>query len=344
MRFVIIFCAWLASLSMPAAAERGAYQPPRHDDGHPNFEGIWINTNATPLVRPPGYEQLIISEAQARELDRRRIARDEDRTTPTEPTEWTDERYIERVSGTFRSSIVIDPSDGQIPGNEAFRQRVAAVPAAILHAMDGPEQRPSSERCLGSHATQPPILSIATDNQHLIVQTAQTVVFFSEWLHEARVIRMNAKHAHPAMTSWLGDAIGWWEGDTLVVETRYFTPSDKVRGSPAGIFLVSPATTVTERFTRVSERPALAGGCLPRRKLQRAFHARGGAVVGGGVDALRRLLRRPTQPPEHRLLNRELIAAVELYPRLRDLALHCLQPALDQLLILHVSQIRESQH
>src|SRR6185503_3087941 len=71
-------------------------------------------------------------------------------------------------------------------------------------------------------------------------------------LHEARVIRMNAKHANPAITSGLGDAIGWWEGDTLVVETRYFTPSDTTRVSPAGIFLVSPATTVTERFTRIS--------------------------------------------------------------------------------------------
>jgi len=93
---------------------------------------------------------------------------------------------------------------------------------------------------------------MAMGNLYLIVQTADTVVFFSEWLHDARVIRMSAKHAHPAITSWLGDAIGWWEGDTLVVQTRYFTPSDRARTSPTGIFLVSPTTTVTERFTRVS--------------------------------------------------------------------------------------------
>jgi hypothetical protein len=245
-------CASLAAFSLPASAERSAYQPPRHADGRPNFEGIWVNTNATPLVRPSGYTELVISETQAREIDSRRIAGDEDRSTPTEPTEWTDERRIERVSGTLRSSIIIEPTDGQIPGNEAFRKRVAAVPAAILHAMEGPEQRPNSERCLGSQAAQPPILSIATDNLHLIIQTAETTVFFSEWLHEARVIRMDARHSHPAITSWLGDSIGWWDGDTLVVETRYFTPSDKARTSPAGIFLVSPATTVTERFTRIS--------------------------------------------------------------------------------------------
>jgi hypothetical protein len=237
---------------MPAWSERGADQPPRHDDGRPNLEGMWVNSSATPLTRPPGYTQLLISETEAREIDSRRIESAEDRTTPTEPTEWTDERHIERVSGTLRSSVIVDPQDGQIPGNEAFRKRVAAVPAAILNAMDGPEQRPSSERCLGSQGVQPPILAIAMGNLYLIVQTAETIVFFSEWLHDARVIRMNAKHVHPAITSWLGDAIGWWEGDTLVVETRFFTPSDKARTSPSGIFLVSPATTVTERFARIS--------------------------------------------------------------------------------------------
>ena len=244
--------ACLLAFSMSASAECGTYRPPRHVDGRPNFEGTWSNTNATQLARPPGYAQLFISQAEARELDSRRIAGDEDRSTPSEPTEWTDERHIEPVSGSLRSSIIIEPSDGQIPGNEAFRKRVASIPAAILHAMDGPEQRPNSERCLGSQGVQPPILSIATINLHLIVQTAETTVFFSEWLHEARVIRMNTRHSHPAVTSWLGDSIGWWEDDTLVVETKYFTPSDKARTSPLGIFLVSPATTVTERFTRIS--------------------------------------------------------------------------------------------
>ncbi len=139
--------------------------------------------------------------------------------------------------------------------------------------MDGPEQRPSSERCLGSQGVQPPILSIATINLHLIVQTAETTVFFSEWLHEARVIRMNARHSHPAITSWLGDSIGWWEDDTLVVETKYFTPSDKARTSPLGIFLVSPATTVTERFTT-----NLA------RRAELPFHGRRPEMVRASLD------------------------------------------------------------
>src|SRR5688572_21670026 len=51
--FTAFLCAWLAAFSVPVSAERGTYRPPRHADGRPNFEGVWVNTNATPLVRPP---------------------------------------------------------------------------------------------------------------------------------------------------------------------------------------------------------------------------------------------------------------------------------------------------
>ena len=96
------------------------------------------------------------------------------------------------------------------------------------------------------------MLSIPASNVHQIVQTADAVLLFAEPMHDARIIRMNAQHAHPAVTSWLGDSIGWWEGDTLVVETKFFTPSGRVRTSPLGDYLVSPRTVVTERFARVA--------------------------------------------------------------------------------------------
>jgi hypothetical protein len=98
-----------------------------------------------------------------------------------------------------------------------------------------------------------PTLSIPASNLRLIVQTPQATVIFTEWMNSARVIRMNARHAHQAITSWLGDSIGWWDGDTLVVDTRHFTSSDRIRISPTGVYLVSPLTTVTERFRRVSD-------------------------------------------------------------------------------------------
>ncbi|HKR37103.1 MAG TPA: hypothetical protein VJT10_19815, partial [Steroidobacteraceae bacterium] len=248
---IALLSALLAALSMAASAEPDAYQPPRHADGRPNFEGIWTNTNSTPLVRPPGHTQLFISEAEAHEIDSRRLASEADQG-PNDPDGWSDERRIERVSGTLRSSIIIDPPDGQLPGTDEALERIAAFRAGIRTVMEGPEQRPTPERCLGTLASLPPLLSVLVSNLHQIVQTADVIVVFAEPMHDARVIRLNAQHAHPAITSWLGDSIGWWEGDTLVVETKSFTPSDWGRTSPLGDYLVSPRTIVTERFTRIS--------------------------------------------------------------------------------------------
>jgi len=217
----------------------------------PNLQGIWANNNSTPLVRPPGYTQLFISEAEARQLDSQRLAREED-PGPNDPPETNAERRIEPVGGTWRSSIIVDPPDGQLPTTAEARQRIENFRAGILTTMEGPEQRPLPERCIGTLASLPPMVSILVSNLHQIVQTTDAVLLFAEPMHDARVIRMNAKHSNPAITSWLGDSIGWWERDTLVVETTSFTPSDRVRTSPTGDYVVSPRTVVTERFTRVS--------------------------------------------------------------------------------------------
>ena len=248
---IAVLSALLAAQAPSAWGEPAAYQPPRHADGRPNFEGIWTNTNSTPLVRPSGHTQLFISEAEAREIDSHRIAREED-VGPNDPPEWNDERRIERVSGRLRSSIIVDPPDGQLPATEEARRRVATFRAGVRTVMEGPEQRPSPERCIGTVASLPPMLSVAVSNLHQIVQTADAILLFAEPMHDARIIRLNAQHAPAAVTSWLGDSIGWWEGDTLVVETKFFTPSDPARTSPLGDYLVSPRTVVTERFTRIS--------------------------------------------------------------------------------------------
>ena len=75
----------------------------------------------------------------------------------------------------------------------------------------------------------------------------------SEFINDARMIRMSSTHSPAAVASWLGDSIGWWENDTLVVETKYFAPNSGIRQNAQYVFLVSPETTVIERFARVSK-------------------------------------------------------------------------------------------
>lgn len=247
-----LLLAALALASGAAFASDGVYRPPRNSAGQPDLQGMWDHTNATPLVRPKGFDTLVITAAQAVEIERRIAAVQEDRATPTEPTEYFNERRILPIRGELRSSIIVDPEDGRIPGTPLFQEWQSKVGWNVLNAMDGPEQRPTSERCLGNPASQPPHLYNPGTNLHQIVQTEDFVIFIAEWVNEARIIRLRSTHVPAAVTSWSGDAIAWWEGDTLVVETKYFTTSDTGRVASGVNFKVSPRTTVIERITRVS--------------------------------------------------------------------------------------------
>ena len=111
---------------------------------------------------------------------------------------------------------------------------------------DHPELRPLSERCLlgfGSTAG-PPMLPVLYNNLKRIVQTEDTVMILVEMVHDARVIRLNQEHAPPEIRSWLGDSVGHWEGDTLVVDTTNF------RDTPA-LGQASRNLHVVERFSRL---------------------------------------------------------------------------------------------
>jgi hypothetical protein len=246
--------AVLPLLTCAAAAKERPYSPPRLDNGQPDMQGVWVASNSTPLQRQAGFTTLVIDEGQAAKLLATLDARAEDRTTPTEPTEYFEDLSIEPIRGQLRSSLIVEPTDGLLPGNDLYKQHIVPAMASVLNAMDGPEQRPAPERCLASTTVQPPILSIRNGvNLHQIVQTADSFVFASEFVSATRIVRLSPRPMPAVVTTWLGDSIGRWEGDVLVVQTRGFTPSDHFRGGPSSSFLVSPRTVVVERFQRVAE-------------------------------------------------------------------------------------------
>ncbi|MCU1381723.1 MAG: hypothetical protein JWL71_420 [Acidobacteria bacterium] len=172
------------------------------------------------------------------------------------------------IEGQRRGSILIDPPDGRIPPTtSAARQRLArnVRPTSDQSAReddpgfegagayDDPERRPLGERCLmgfGSTSGPPVLPNYFYNNLHQIVQTADSVLILTEMVHDARVVRINGEHAPKSIRKWMGDSIGRWEGDTLVVDTTNFTDKTRYRGS-------SPDLHIVERFTRLDPRTVL---------------------------------------------------------------------------------------
>jgi hypothetical protein len=168
-----------------------------------------------------------------------------------------------QIDGQWRASIITDPPNGRQPAltPEALAQRASLAGFYRPNTgtawwlendldapgpYDEPELRPNSERCLlgfGSTAG-PPMLPVLYNNLKRIVQTPDTVIILVEMVHDARIIRMNQEHAPSEIRTWLGDSVGRWDGDTLVVDTTNF------RDTPA-LGQASRNLHVVERFTRI---------------------------------------------------------------------------------------------
>ncbi len=162
-----------------------------------------------------------------------------------------------KIDGEWRTSIITEPSNGRRPPmTQAAQERADARVKRNSHPNTGtawwleegldpgpydhPEIRPLDERCiLGSGSTGgPPMLPFAYNNLKRIVQTDEYVVVLAEMIHDARIIRMNAKHAPADIRSWLGDSVGRWEGDTLVVDTTNFNDSPALSDASRNLHVV----------------------------------------------------------------------------------------------------------
>ena len=253
MKFDIATGLLLAGMLAASVCRAQAYQPARLEDGRVDLQGVWNLSNLMPLERLPGFDSLVISREQASAIEERIFGMRKGQPTGAVSEGFDEVRAVEPIDGVWHSSVIVEPADGRIPGNAAFRQQATDFRARVNASGDGPEERPPTERCLSSPASTPPMLSVPTLNLHQIVQTPDAVLIQSEWNRDARIVRMNSQHNAPVLASWLGDSIGWWEGDTLVVQTRHFVPASQLRFTAGIYFLVSPATVVTERFMRTAD-------------------------------------------------------------------------------------------
>jgi hypothetical protein len=276
---IIVTAAALTSLSAAAADTRSAskYKPPRNEFGYPDFQGTWNNATITPMERPAQYgTRRALTEDEAKKAHDREaefIDRSSKATDPSVKAEdldklpnqcrsgstgaacgynafWTDTGFNGvRVQGEWRTSIVTDPPNGRVPAltAEASKQRNERMATRQRAGQfDGPEARPLGERCLMSFGSSagPPMLPVMYNNNYQIAQNKDYVMILVEMVHDLRVIRINGSPLPVTMKRWMGDSIGHYEGDSLIVETTNMNPLQAFRGSSA--------QKVTEKFTRVA--------------------------------------------------------------------------------------------
>ena len=151
------------------------------------------------------------------------------------------------VIRTRRTSLIIDPPDGRIPFTAQGQARADAVRVKMQSELaDGPEDRRDLDRCRGVSI---PFISGTSGTYSRIVQTPGSITLYHEDGHIGggyRTVSMDGRpHLPGHIRQWLGDSIGRWEGDTLVVDTTNFTGLTSFNGSGDQLHLV-------ERFTPVS--------------------------------------------------------------------------------------------
>jgi hypothetical protein len=256
----------LALAAGTAQAAPPAYRAPRNALGQPDLSGLWTNSALTMLQRPPIFKGLIATEAEAKMMEAgfMKFVGDLISTAPIDPKapapapvkEAPQADFLEmdlhlaRIDGQMRSSWIVEPADGRLPFTDAGRK---AAKAANDDTYEGPEGRPLSERCLTGVGSPegPPMMNTGFNANYLITQSPGFVTIEIEMNHDLRIIRMGERSHPPAsVRPWMGDSVGWWEGDTLVVETTNL--HDTYVASLSGGFAYSPQARLTERFTRTA--------------------------------------------------------------------------------------------
>jgi hypothetical protein len=246
-----------------AAAKAKTSTALRTPDGHSDLQGVWTNATITPLQRPSALagkptvtdaEARVIEKNQAEELqsvdgksEHPLLAAAGSNGTGGYNVLFIDRgSELARVDGVKRTSLIIDPPDGKLPTLTAEAKRRNMEMIRSFFTFNTVKDRPLSERCLlGFGSTSgPPMLPVLYNNNYQIVQTPDHVMILVEMVHDVRIIRINGTHAPSNVRQWLGDSIGHWEGDTLVVDTTNFTDQTIFEGSSTNLHVI-------ERFRRI---------------------------------------------------------------------------------------------
>lgn len=267
---IVAFAQSEGTPSSPVLANQNSdWVMPRTEYGRPDLQGIWLFGSRTPLQRPMNLDmKRTYSEDEVKDLEQRMRARNAaqgeplaaDRGAPEQGArigQEADDAFlahfrepeIVKINGEYRTSVIVDPPNGRIPKREGFMDFTAKRKASGLGDADGPEGQPLSGRCIMFGAAVPSLTPIMMNPNMQIVQTEDYVMVMTEMVHDARIIRIGDEHFDNGVRNWMGDSVGHWEGDTLVVHSKNFRPEQ----SSGRSISMSEDFEVEERYTLVGD-------------------------------------------------------------------------------------------
>jgi hypothetical protein len=208
-------------LDVSAAFAQPPYSPPRTADGRPDLGGVWSNADENATIT-----QVIDGDAR---------------------TSAFDEPWATKLPFRDRASAMA--------WREKYGVYMSGKPQPEFTL--GPDTLPNRDRCLmAANAAAPPMTSQGYNDAYEIVQTPSHIAIAVEMMDEMRIVPMVANageaakaHLPAVLQRWTGDPVGWWEGDTLVVETVSVAARQRAQsGMP-----MSADAKIVERFTRVGD-------------------------------------------------------------------------------------------
>ena len=243
----------VAALFLPAAAAgQAAESAPMTAWGHPDLQGVWTNKTTTPLERPAdlaGKTELTDEEWALRNPE---AGLSDDRPSG-DPVGFYNDYWLEQGELSKATSLIVDPPDGRLPAATPVEQELQRTAKSSYSSIGGASfdtylEFNAYDRCItrGMPGAMTPGFY---NHNYQILQTPDHVVIMVEMIHDARIIPLDGSpHPDASIRQWMGDSRGYWDGDTLVVESRNFT--GKIPHRVGTVSAGSEHLHVVERFTR----------------------------------------------------------------------------------------------